>query len=319
MRGFFSARLRTPRALKAAECQKQRAYCLCRLGLLVFLGLLSACLSAFAQQTPPALETNVETPPDEEKSASGVEVLQKTTENTVASIMSVPIENKSNFNMGPADRYQNVVNIKPLIPIQLSNDWRLIARVIQPLQWQPYVNQRGGGEVGLGDINPTLFLSRVPRGILAWGAGPTFVVPTATHRILGQGKFSIGPEFALFVQPGRWTYGVLISNVWSVAGSRPRASVNQMQLQYFLTYRLKKGWAITTSPTVAANWKASAGNIWTVPFGGGLAKVVHFGARPAIISTQFYENAVRPSGASSWGMRLQTEFLFPKRGKPLEN
>jgi hypothetical protein len=199
--------------------------------------------------------------------------------------------------------------------MQLSKQWRLIARIIQPIQWKPHLSRAEGGEFGLGDMTPTLFLSPVPRGTLAWGAGPKFIIPTATDRILGQGKFSIGPEFALFLQPRHWTYGILISNVWSVAGSGGRANVNQMQVQYFLSYRLGRGWDITTSPIITANWNASSGNVWTVPFGGGLGKIVHFGSRPAKASAQFYRNSVRPSGASSWGMRLQIEFLFPKRKK----
>jgi hypothetical protein len=276
--------------------------------------LLLPLLVLMAQQGPPAIRGQTQaTSSHTEKSADHTEVLQKTTENAVASIMSVPIENKSDFNMGPFGRSQNIVNIKPLIPMQLSKQWRLIARIIQPIRWQSYLSRREGGEFGLGDMNPTFFLSPAPRGTLAWGAGPTFIIPTATDRILGQGKFSIGPEFAFFLQPGHWTYGILISNVWSVAGSRGRANVNQMQLQYFLTYRLGNGWDITTSPIISANWNASPGNVWTIPFGGGPGKIVHFGSQPAKVSARFYRNSMRPSGASPWGMRLQIEFLFPKR------
>ncbi len=233
--------------------------------------------------------------------------------------MSIPVEYKTNFGMGPYNHNQNSVWIKPLIPMRISKDWRLITRILQPIQWQPYLSQKAGGEFGLGDMNPTFFLSPARRGILAWGAGPTFIVPTATNRILGQGKFSLGPELALFVQPGHWTYGTLISNIWSVAGSGGRPKVNQMQLQYFISYALKKGWDIETSPIITANWKASRGNIWTVPVGGGLGKIVHFGSRPTKVSVQFYPTAVRPSGAPSWSMRLQTEFLFPKRSTQREN
>jgi hypothetical protein len=94
--------------------------------------------------------------------------------------------------------------------------------------------------------------------------------------------------------------------------------MNQMQLQYFITHFLKKGWDLETSPIVTANWKGRTGNVWTVPFGGGVGKIVHFGSRPAKLSAQLYRTAVCPSGAAPWSMRLQTEFLFPKR-KQQEN
>ncbi len=272
--------------------------------LLIFVVLLLACASVFAQQQSPAVNGEI---------ADCTEVLPKTSQNTVASVMSVPVENKTNFGMGPYERNQNILSVKPLIPMQLSKGWRLIARIIQPVQWQPYLSQTQGGKFGVGDMNPTFFFSPAPPKALTWGTGPTFIVPTATNRLLGQGKFSIGPEFALFVQPGHWTYGILISNVWSVAGSAARSNINQMQLQYFVTHQLTKSWEIATSPVIAANWNASSGDIWTVPVGGGLGKIIYLGSRPAKISAQFYRDAVRPSGAPAWSMRLQTEFLFATR------
>jgi hypothetical protein len=39
------------------------------------------------------------------------------------------------------------------------------------------------------------------------------------------------------------------------------------------------------------------------------------GFQPVNISAAFYANPIRPSGASSWGMRLQLAFLFPKLSK----
>ena len=46
--------------------------------------------------------------------------------------------------------------------------------------------------------------------------------------------------------------------------------MNQMLLQYFINYNMKKGWYLSMSPIVTANWRASSGNAWTVPFGGGV-------------------------------------------------
>ncbi len=317
MTDFLSTCRKATRRSKPAECRNHGAQCRKGLGLLMSMALLLACPLVFPQQASPSLGEAQRV--GSETSADGTEALQKATQNTVASVLSVPVEEKVNFNMGPHNRNQNIISIKPLIPVQISQHWRVVARIIQPIQWQPYVEQRRGAEVGLGDMNPTFFLSPAHWGTLTWGVGPTFIVPTATNRILGQGKFSMGPALAVFVQPGHWTYGTLISNVWSVAGSGGRANINQMQLQYFLSYRLKKGWDIEASPVVTANWNARGGDIWTVPFGGGVGKIVHLGPRPAKISAQFYGNAVHPPGASPWNMRLQTEFLFPKRGKEQEN
>jgi hypothetical protein len=230
----------------------------------------------------------------------------------VANLISVPVQNNTNFGVGPLNRTQDVLEIEPVIPTKLSDRWMLISRIIQPIVWQPYPTDPTGGEYGLGDMNPSFFLSPEKPGKVIWGAGPAFVVPTATNDVLGQGKLSMGPSCVVLAQPPHWTLGVLINNVWSVAGSGGRPSVNQMLLQYFINYNMKKGYFISASPILTANWKANSGNVWTVPFGGGLGRIMKLGFQPVSLEAQFYGNALHPSGTSDWNMRLQIAFLFPK-------
>jgi hypothetical protein len=90
-------------------------------------------------------------------------------------------------------------------------------------------------------MNPTFFLSPAKPGKLICGAGPAFVLQTATSKFLGQGKLSVGPSFVALVQPGNWTIGALANNVWSVDGPSDRSAVNQMTLQYFINYNLSDG------------------------------------------------------------------------------
>jgi hypothetical protein len=265
--------------------------------------------SAFAQGQ--SASTAQQTPPST-ADASATEALQKAVQNPVASLISVPLQNNTNFDYGPFNRTQDVLNIQPVIPIKLTTNWNLIARIIQPIVWQPYPNQNTGGEYGLGDMNPSFFLSPSKPGKLIWGVGPAFVIPTATNDILGQGKVSMGPSVVVLAQPPHWTIGALINNVWSVAGSGSRPPVNQMLLQYFINYNMQKGWYITLQPIITANWRASSGNIWTVPFGGGVGRIMKLGSQPVNLTAQFYGNAAYPAGASSWSIRLQIAFLFPK-------
>jgi hypothetical protein len=69
----------------------------------------------------------------------------------------------------------------------------------------------------MGDINPTLFLSPAKPSPFIWGAGPTFTFPTATNRLLGAGKYSLGPAAVGLVMHGP-VVGALINQQWSVAG-----------------------------------------------------------------------------------------------------
>jgi hypothetical protein len=75
---------------------------------------------------------------------------------------------------------------------------------------------------------------------------------------------------------------------------------------------MQKGWYLSSSPILTANWRASSGNVWTVPFGGGVGRIMKLGMQPVNITAQAYGNAVNPAGSSSWGFRAQIAFLFPK-------
>jgi hypothetical protein len=113
-----------------------------------------------------------------------------------------------------------------------------------------------GGANGLGDLNPTFFLSPARPGKLIWGFGPTFLAPTATDPTLGQGKWGAGPSIVLLVQPEHWTIGVLANNIWSFAGNEGRTRVNQFLTQYFVTRNFEHGWFLTSAPILTANWRA---------------------------------------------------------------
>jgi hypothetical protein len=140
-------------------------------------------------------------PPGNAGGSGETDALRNAAQNPVASLISVPLQDNFNFNNGPADRTQNVLNIQPVIPLSLSTNWNLIVRWITPVIYQPLpVAQPPGppvqqtGVYGLGDMNPSFFL--VPKtSKIIWGVGPTVVLPTATSRAyLGQGKLSMGPS-----------------------------------------------------------------------------------------------------------------------------
>jgi len=145
----------------------------------VSLALLVSTLSVAAQDTPvdPAAKAPAASATP---AASDTAALARATQNPVASLISVPLQNNSNFGIGPYNRTGDIFNIQPVIPVKLSDNVMLITRVIQPLVWQPYPSQPTGGQVGIGDMNPTFFLSPANPGKLIYGAGPAFILPTAT-------------------------------------------------------------------------------------------------------------------------------------------
>jgi|ERR1017187_1371466 hypothetical protein len=273
--------------------------------------------SAAAGQTKlVATEEKPATPASEEERTAA---LAKAAQNPVADLISFPLQNNTNFNVGPYSRDQDVLNIQPVIPLHLNAKWNLITRTILPVIWQPDAEKpTGQGWYGFGDLNPSLFFSPSHPGKLIWGVGPAIVLPTATAPELGQGKLSVGPGVVALTTPGHWVIGALANNVWSIAGTGSRPPVNQFLLQYFINYNIKHGWYVTTAPIITANWRATSGNALTLPFGGGVGRIFKIGFQPVNLQVQGFGNAKYPTGTSPWGMRVQLAFLYPKFTKAQE-
>jgi hypothetical protein len=85
-----------------------------------------------------------------------------------------------------------------------------------------------------------------------------------------------------------------------------------MLLQYFVNYNLPRGWYLSSAPIVTANWKADGGDVWTVPVGGGIGKILRLGKLPVNVQSQIFYNAARPHGGADWTLRLQVQLLFPR-------
>jgi hypothetical protein len=288
-----------------------------------------ACISLPAQQqSKPATKPTEPLPVDPEgaevatqetpAAAANADALRKAAQNPVASLISVPIQNNFNTGIEPGYRTQNVLNIQPVIPLKVSDNWNLIIRWITPIIYQPLPAPSPSAQVGfsgLGDMQPTFLLSPGKPHKLIWGAGPIIQIPTATSQYTGQGKLAVGPNVVALAMPGHFVLGVLVNNIWSIAGSGSRTDVNQMLLQYFINYNMKKGWFLTLQPIITANWNAASGSVWTVPFGGGVGRIMKLGFQPVNISVQAYGNAAYPSQTSSWGVRASFSLLFPKLTK----
>ncbi|MGC1519190.1 MAG: transporter, partial [Azonexus sp.] len=58
------------------------------------------------------------------------EELAKLAQNPVGNLISVPFQNNTNLNVGPDNRTQNILNIQPVIPVSVSDEWNIITRTI---------------------------------------------------------------------------------------------------------------------------------------------------------------------------------------------
>ena len=235
--------------------------------------------------------------------------LARASQNPIADMISLPFQNNTNFNTGPFNRTQDILNIQPVIPMKLNADWNLISRTIVPLisQPNPVFDSSTGG---IGDITQSLFLSPTHPGTVIWGVGPVFTMPSASDPTLGTGKVLLGPTAVLLITPGHWVIGVLVNNQWSVAGDPNRAPVNAFLAQPFVNYNMAGGWFLTTSPIITANWNAASGQQWTLPLGGGFGRVFKVDGQAYNASVQAYYNAVgRPTRRTGiYGCRSRCYF-----------
>jgi len=237
--------------------------------------------------------------------------LAKATQNPLASMISLPFQNNTNFGIGPDDDTQNILNIQPVWPFSLSEDWNFITRTIIPVISQPGVTPGQSRTNGVGDITLTGWVSPKNSGKWIWGVGGALVLPTATDDVLGNDKWSVGPSVVVLTMPGKWVIGSLISNVWSVGGSGDQ-DVNFFTWQYFINYNMDNGWYLTSAPIITANWEADSNNTWTVPFGGGIGKIFRIGKQPLNAQVSAYYNVEKPASGADWQLRLQLQMLFPK-------
>jgi len=245
-----------------------------------------------------------------QQSASRNVELSKKAANPIANLVSLPLQNNTDFGIGPYDRSANVLNIQPVVPLAGG---KVVTRTIFPIVWLPDVaSESGSFSSGLSDITFTAFY--VPSsGSTMWGVGPVLVFPSGGSE-RGSEKWSAGVSGVLLAQPGDWTLGVLANNVWSFAGDSDREDVNKGLVQYFIVRQLGGGWYVNSAPIITVDWKAESGQQWTVPFGAGAGKLLFLGKLPLNLQAGAYYNVAKPDGGPDWQLRLQAQFMFPLPG-----
>lgn len=229
--------------------------------------------------------------------------------------ISLPIENDSNFGDTQNNRTQNIFYLKPVVPFQITSSYDLIIRTIIPLYEHTPVSSANNSYVnGWGDLNPTFFISPIHYKTLVWGFGPTLSIPTSTNNhYIGTGRWSVGPELAMFVLPEQWVFGILTSNIWSVAGDLKRSAVDQFSFQYFVSYNFPSGMFFTMDPTITADWKKPGNQQWLVPIGVGAGKLFRWQQQSMNIDMHVNYNVIRPARIGpDWQLQLSVEFLYPR-------
>ncbi len=237
--------------------------------------------------------------------------LAKKLSNPVAALISVPLQNNFDFGAGPdGDGFQFKLNVQPVIPFSLNEEWNLISRTIVPYVYQENIFGTSS-QSGLSDTVQSLFFSpKAPTsGGWIWAAGPVLLLPTATDDLLGSEKWGAGPTALALKQQNGWTYGVLANHLWSFAGDSSRAEVNATFIQPFVSFSTKKQTTFGLNSESTYDW---SNDQWTVPLNASVSQLVKLGGKPVQFSLGARYYADKPANGPDWGLRFAITFLFPK-------
>ena len=263
----------------------------------------------------------------EEQGQSLSEMNKKLT-NPVSDIWSISFQ-QNNYVVDPEpgipnkeERWNSNLNFQPVLPIALTKNWNLITRpVVTLFNSTPYPSVSVNGvdierTTTFGDTVLMEMLSPAPSIAGKWllGLGPTFIFPTASSDYTGQGKYQVGPAALVGYLSKGWILGAFVQNWSSFAGDSDRPKTNQMNLQPIAACFFGKGWSIGYSGNVLANWEAPKGrDVWTVPIGLGINKVVKLGKLPVKLGLAGQYMPIHPDTfGQRWNIQLSITPVLPK-------
>ena len=236
-------------------------------------------------------------------------------------------------------RSGQAVIFQPIMPIPLTDNWKLLTRPTVPVIVQQDVptgfscqhfdcvrhGPDGFGldlgktfnldnQSGLGDAYVPMMVSPNPKPgqKVGWGLGPTLLFPTATDDDLGTDTWEAGLAGVLTYKTENSISFIFPQYWWSYSEKSGAEETSHGTLLYGIFYNLPNAWQIGFSPSITYNDKADSDNAWNVPIGVMGAKTVKFGNLPVKFQFGVEKSVVRQDHfGKDWMFRFNIIPVIP--------
>jgi hypothetical protein len=265
-----------------------------------------------ATWTAPLILASVMAASSPARGQEGDAELAKKLANPVASLISVPLQANYDCCYGPREGGRYVLNVQPVAPIGLNEDWNLIVRTIVPIVYQEHTVPDDNVASGLGDTTQSFFFSPAkPVAGLIVAVGPVFLWPTGSSE-LGSQKWGAGLTALALKQDRGFTYGLLANHIWSYADlgdEHDHPDVSSTFVQPFLSWTNPKATTVSINAEASYDWKRKE---WSIPVNLSVSHVYKFGSQRVSLGGGPRVYMARNGTGPDWGVRAIATFLFPK-------
>jgi len=188
-----------------------------------------------------------------------------------------------------------------------------VPRIYQPIETQPLFPT--GRDAGFRDTTIyDLALHKINKFTV--GGGPLLVLPVASHKDLGDGKWQAGGAGVVVTVRSWGLMGTVVTYQHSFSGyGGSRLAAEQVSVQPLIHYNFNRGYYLRSSGIWNINYDAPHVSEIPIGFGAGKAQKLQSGTvMNFYIESQYsvYQNGM---GSPKWQILTAVTFQFPNKDK----